>query len=169
MDSDLKFCSCHSINQNARHMSFRNSPPVLPSSASNQRRCCPKTRVKEGRGWPGQREWESHGNEWGDTPGRWRSGAPGGRQGPDLKARLGWSDSSEVRAQEDETEKMWGNREHSYLHRGWEGMSVTGIRKTQQMQKGTVITSRENKKLERQYNHCILYNSALNIYMLIMK
>lgn len=25
---------------------------------------------------------------------------------PDLKARLGWSDSSEVRAQEDETEKM---------------------------------------------------------------
>ena len=27
-------------------------------------------------------------------------------RGPDLKARLEWSDSSKVRAQEDETEKM---------------------------------------------------------------
>lgn len=36
-------------------------------------------------------------------------GIPGGQQGPDLKPRLGWSDSSEVRAQEDETEKMGGN------------------------------------------------------------
>ena len=31
---------------------------------------------------------------------------PGGRQGPDLKPRLGRSDSSEVHAQEDETEKI---------------------------------------------------------------
>lgn len=60
-------------------------------------------------------------------------------------------------------------REHSYLYRDLEGMSVTGIQKTKQMQKGTIINSRENKKLERQYNHCIWYNSALNIYMLIMK
>lgn len=74
---------------------------------------------------------------------------PGGRQGPGLKPRLGRSDSSEVHAQEDETEKMKPRklREHSYLYRDLEGMSVTGIQKTKQMQKGTIINSRENTKL----------------------
>lgn len=55
-------------------------------------------------------------------------------------------------------------REHSYLYRDLEGMSVTGIRKTKQIQKGTIINSRENKKLERQYNHCILYNSSEHLH-----
>ena len=72
---------------------------------------------------------------------------PGGRQGPDLKPRPGRSDSSEVHAQEDEKMKPRKLREHSYLYRDLEGMSVTGIQKTKQMQKGTIINSRENTKL----------------------